>query len=99
MKKNLIFGLITILILILVLFSAYFSYFNTDLNKIDNNFSEIKSEFEVEILVSNLDTPWAIDFLPSGNMIFTERGGKLSIYDFGSKELKVIGNIKVSEVS
>lgn len=49
-----------------------------------------------EVLVENLDTPWAIDFLPGGEMIFTERGGRVSIFDNG--ELKAVGNIKVSEV-
>lgn len=53
--------------------------------------------FEVEVLVENLDTPWAIDFLPDDKMVFTERYGKISILD-GSK-LKVVGNIEVSEIS
>ena len=29
-----------------------------------------QSGFEIEILVENLNTPWAIDFLPNGDMIF-----------------------------
>ncbi len=53
--------------------------------------------FEIEVLVENLDTPWAIDFLPDNRMIFTERPGKVSILD-GDK-IKVVGTIKVSEVS
>ncbi len=51
---------------------------------------------EIEILIENLDTPWGLDFLPDGRMIFTERGGKVSIFDDG---VKVVGNIDVSEVS
>ena len=52
---------------------------------------------EFEILVKNLDTPWAIDFLPDGRMIFTERHGTVSILDNG--DIKIVGNIKISEVS
>ena len=49
-----------------------------------------------EILVENLDTPWAIDFLPDDRMIFTERGGKVSILNNGA--IKNIGNINVVEM-
>ena len=59
----------------------------------------ISSEFELEILVENLDTPWAIDFLPNGNMIFTERPGRVSIFDFDSREIRIVANIDVSEIS
>jgi len=59
---------------------------------------EIKQEgFETKILVENLDTPWAIDFLPGGIMIFTERNGKVSILENG--EIKVVGEIKVNQKS
>ena len=49
-----------------------------------------------ETIVSNLDTPWAIAFLPDGKMLFTERPGRVSIFD---GEQKTIANIEVSEVS
>jgi aldose sugar dehydrogenase len=32
-------------------------------------------------VAQGLDTPWAIDFLPDGRMIFTERKGTVSIWD------------------
>lgn len=51
---------------------------------------------EMEVLAQNLDTPWAMDFLPDGSMIFTERGGKISILQ--NKTVKVVGNIAVTEV-
>lgn len=57
----------------------------------------IGSEFELDILAENLDTPWAIDFLPDGRMIFTERPGRVNVLDNGS--IAVVGNIKVSEIS
>ena len=53
--------------------------------------------YEAEIIAENLDTPWAIDFLPDGKMILTERRGRVSILDNG--KLKVAGTIAVSEVS
>lgn len=53
--------------------------------------------FEIEVLAENLDTPWAIDFLPNGNMIFTERRGRISVLENGN--VKVIANLNVSEVS
>ncbi len=53
--------------------------------------------YEVQVLVENLDTPWAIDFLPDGSMIFTERPGWVSLYKEGNVE--IIGTIDVSEVS
>jgi len=56
-----------------------------------------QSGFESEVLIENLDTPWAIDFLPNGELIFTERQGRVSVFDNG--ELRVVGTIKVSEVS
>ena len=56
---------------------------------------EISSEFEV--LVENLDTPWAIDFLPDERMIFTERSGRVSILE--NENVKVVGEIEVSEIS
>ena len=55
-----------------------------------------QNRFEIEVLVKNLDTPWAIDFLPDGRMIFTERSGRVSIFYRG--EVKVVGKINVSEV-
>ena len=61
------------------------------------NIETNEEEFKVEVLVKNLDTPWAIDFLPEGSMIFTERDGGVSVYDKG--KVKIIGNIEVSEIS
>ncbi|HLC86897.1 MAG TPA: PQQ-dependent sugar dehydrogenase [Candidatus Nanoarchaeia archaeon] len=54
-----------------------------------------KPEFDLDVLVENLDTPWAIDFLPDSRMIFTERNGKISLFDDG--EITVIANLKVNE--
>ena len=53
--------------------------------------------FEVEVLIENLNTSWAIDFLPGDKMIFTERNGRVSVLDNG--KVKIVGNLKVSEIS
>ena len=52
--------------------------------------------FVSEVLVENLDTVWGIDFLPSGDLIFTERPGRVSVYD---GEIRTVGEIDVHEVS
>lgn len=53
--------------------------------------------FEIEFLVENLDTPWAMDFLPDGKLIFTERGGRVSIMD--NDKINSVANLNVSEAS
>ncbi|MBI4451369.1 PQQ-dependent sugar dehydrogenase [Candidatus Woesearchaeota archaeon] len=51
----------------------------------------------VETLVTGLDTPWAMDFLPDGRLLFTERPGRVSLLDNGVVTL--VGTINVSETS
>ncbi|MDZ4170970.1 MAG: PQQ-dependent sugar dehydrogenase [Methanobacteriaceae archaeon] len=51
--------------------------------------------FKSEVVLENLDTPWAMDFLPGDIIIFTERGGKVKTWD--GKSLKTVGNISVRE--
>lgn len=52
--------------------------------------------YETEILAHDLNTPWAIDFLPDGRMIFTERGGRVSIFDNGTT--KTVGTITITQI-
>ena len=84
-KRNIVFAIIALFVLVVILFILI-------LPKPIG-----QSGYEAEIIAENLDTPWAIDFLPDGRMILTERHGRVSILDNG--ELKVAGNIAVSEVS
>ena len=50
--------------------------------------------FQSEIVADNLDIPWAMDFLPNNTMIFTQRGGNVSLLmDNGVEN---IGNINVT---
>src|SRR3989338_10268312 len=53
----------------------------------------------IEILIENLDTVWAIDFLPSGEMLFTERPGRVNLYNFNNKKNIVVAEISVTEIS
>jgi glucose/arabinose dehydrogenase len=48
---------------------------------------------QVEILRQNLDIPWAIDFMGSGTLVFTERPGRLHIGDetYTIEDVKHIG--------
>ncbi len=57
---------------------------------------EVMEKQDLELVVDNLDTIWGIDFLPSGEMVFTERAGRVWIYDDENGK-KVIGDIEVTE--
>jgi len=41
--------------------------------------------YKVEILTRRPGVVWGFDFLPDGRIVFTERGGRLGIYDPGTK--------------
>ena len=40
-------------------------------------------KFRVETVVSNLEVPWSIVWAPDGRMFFTERPGRVRVYDKG----------------
>jgi glucose/arabinose dehydrogenase len=40
-------------------------------------------EPKTSIAVSNLDAPWALAFLPNGDMLITERFGTLQLFSNG----------------
>ncbi len=52
---------------------------------------------ETGVLTENLNTPWALDFLPDGSMIFTERLGRVSVLQ--NKTVKLVGTISVSQIT
>lgn len=91
MKNNRNFVKIIIAILIVFLIIILINF--------QKNKDEISKNIETEIIVKNLDTPWAIDFLPTGDMVYTERPGKVNVYYFNTKEKKIIAEIKVTEIS
>ena len=50
--------------------------------------------FQSNILAENLKVPWAMDFLPNNTMIFTQRGGDVSLLD--NNGVKSVGHINVT---
>ena len=42
-----------------------------------------KQTFKIEIVARNLETPWALAFLPDGRLLITERPGRLRIWSKG----------------
>ena len=91
---------IAIIILIIVLFIFIKNQINQEdsenSNIIIESYNQQVSNFNLEVFVDNLETPWAIDFLSDGRMIITERSGKVSIID--NKQVEIIGEIDVSKV-
>jgi glucose/arabinose dehydrogenase len=85
-KKNHVVG---VLVLFVVLFILNFPLIQ------DNG----AATSTMEVILNELDTVWAIDFLPDGKMIFTERPGSVSIFDLETKEKSVAGRIAVTEIS
>jgi len=53
---------------------------------------------ETTTLAKNLEVPWAMDFLPNGTMIFTERVGRVNLLESNGSVNKV-ADINVSQVS
>jgi glucose/arabinose dehydrogenase len=43
--------------------------------------SPASAPHEVELLTQRRDVVWGFDFLPDGRIIFTERGGRLAVFD------------------
>src|ERR1044072_8000787 len=41
------------------------------------------ASFRVETVVSNLEVPWSIVFAPDGRMLFTERPGRVRVFERG----------------
>src|SRR5215471_9175819 len=42
-----------------------------------------QTNFKVETVVGNLQVPWSIVWAPDGRMIFTERPGRVRVYENG----------------
>ena len=42
-----------------------------------------KQTFKIEVIAREIETPWAIAFLPDGRLLITERPGRLRIVDKG----------------
>lgn len=60
----------------------------------NNNSGEVK--FKVETIARNLEVPWGFAFLPNGNILFTERPGRVRLIENG--KLKAEPVFKVPDV-
>ena len=76
-------------------------------NKIPTNSSSIQtqnssslpfSKTNIEVVAKDLEVPWALDFLPNGDLIFTERKGLIKLLKKDIKEIKILGEIKVKQI-
>ncbi|MCY7377180.1 MAG: PQQ-dependent sugar dehydrogenase [Pyrinomonadaceae bacterium] len=53
-------------------------------------------KFRIETVAANLEVPWAFAFLPNGNLIFTERPGRVRIIENGKLKAETV--FKVPDV-
>jgi glucose/arabinose dehydrogenase len=56
-----------------------------------------KQTVRVEVVARDLETPWALAFLPDGRLLITERPGRLRIWDKGKLSEPVKGTPKVHD--
>src|SRR6185503_8783418 len=47
------------------------------------NSPQSQTSFKVETVVGNLEVPWSIVWAPDGRMIFTERPGRVRVFENG----------------
>jgi aldose sugar dehydrogenase len=65
----------------------------TSVSTAQGNLSD--SSFEVQTISEGLETPWAIDFLPTGEILFTERTGKVSMIQSDGSNKRTIAQVAV----
>ena len=53
---------------------------------------------KVEVVVKNIEVPWGLDFLPNGDIVFTERPGRIRIIKNGSLTDRPLAEINVAKV-
>ncbi|MBW3538586.1 PQQ-dependent sugar dehydrogenase [Candidatus Parcubacteria bacterium] len=51
-----------------------------------------------QVVVSNLDTPWAIEFAPDGRLFLSERGGRVRVVKNGRLQPEPVARIEVAEI-
>lgn len=50
---------------------------SADSRRVDKNVSKERSDVDLEVVARDLEIPWGIDFLPGGDLLVTERPGRL----------------------
>ena len=61
--------------------------------------SEGKTQFRVETVVGGLEVPWSIVFTPDGRMLFTERPGRVRVFENGKLRAEPLATISDVEPS
>ena len=51
-----------------------------------------KWPFKVETVVTNLEVPWSIVWAPDGRMFFTERPGRVRVYENGKLASRILSS-------
>lgn len=54
---------------------------NTDTKNEEN---EVNQEYSTQTIISEIDVPWGMDWLPNGDMLITERSGDMWLYSDGT---------------
>lgn len=84
------FLVITAIPLIIIAIFAVFMLFTPEKSVNETSYGS-------ETVAKDLEVPWALAFLPDDSLIFTERGGKVSILE--GTNVKSVGNITVTQNS
>jgi len=58
--------------------------------------TSVSRPFTVEVVVSHLEIPWALDFAPDGRLFFTERPGRIQVLDPGASQPRLVGRLAVA---
>jgi glucose/arabinose dehydrogenase len=93
-NKFILTGVVVFLIFFVIALFVNSGVLNKDSEMIGDENLEVK-DLDFEILAQNLVVPWAIDFV-NGKVIFTERGGRISIIE--DDEVIVVGEINVNDI-
>ena len=93
-----------LLAFLLVLVAAAFGFEKTvklpELNQVSQNQPVTTNIPKTEVIANNLEVPWALDFLPDGGIIFTERSGGVYLIDrFGNFHKDGLAKISVKQTS
>ncbi len=98
MKLRNVLIIIFVVVLLALAVILFLSFLKSLFSSTANDASIAIEQINTEQLVKDLDTPWAIDFLPDGTIIFTERPGIISTFN-GADGKVVVGKMGVNEES
>ncbi len=83
--------------ILLIISFLIFGCANVTDSKLNETINKI-NESKIEIIASNLEIPWSIDFLPNGDAIFTERPGRIRLIKNGKLLEQLVAEITIARV-